>query len=167
MAMEFGWTPVGTREESEESPFTEIWQEEGSGTLISFVHDSLLGIDYLLIRGTDAAKLTQQIQSKISTYTRQSIFDELRQTGDRETCIAGLYRASLIGGKREERDLFEAIASLAEDSDPEVRHAVIVAGAYLAEWPSMRALLLRLRDDDPEETVRRDARTVLEALPSI
>ncbi|MYZ35115.1 MULTISPECIES: hypothetical protein [unclassified Streptomyces] len=161
--MDLGWLPLGVRSDTDDTPFEEIWLDEEFDVQIRYVEDLALDLDYLILEGPDIIAVERKVYSSFLVHSRGDVMDELRAASAREARIASVYRAAVLGGEQEDPDLFGIMTRLANDPERDIRHAVIVAGAYL-EWLCFRPLLDRLRENDPEESVRRDAGTVLDAL---
>src|SRR5262245_12367787 len=146
---------------SETRPFEKIWLTPDEQTAIHYIEDFLLGINYLLIQGAEADQVAQQARATIETYSNADIRQMAQQAKGRDDNIRAVYYAAIAAPLQYDESFFKIFQQAFAHENPDVRSAGVVASGYV-EWPEFREPLEKLQQSDPDETVREDARVMLE-----
>jgi hypothetical protein len=156
-----GWFPYGPPHESELS-YERRWEAEG-GAIVTWVHDHLLDVRYVHVRGGDREAVERKVRATLPVLGRDDIHRRFAQASDQHSWIRAIYYAAAFADDSFDPDLFALFEKAMAHADPEVRRAAVFATTYPA-WTEFRPVLERLRAEDASEEVRHDADVTLDAL---
>jgi hypothetical protein len=147
-----------------EVPEREVWEVMNGGTVITFLGDPIVGLRYLVIDGAEQENIRDLVMDRLPCWTHQEALDFLSRASGRDEKIHGIYLASVSAPPHEQEPLLAKFRELAHDVDPDIRNALLVGIGYLGSWPSLRALATDMKNNDPDENVRRDAGYLIEGI---
>ncbi|MFF3455050.1 hypothetical protein ACFYXH_12080 [Streptomyces sp. NPDC002730] len=134
------------------------------GIVLQYAVDSRSRCSVFVIIGSPEDSV-QRLQESIERNLQPWTLKELNTAVDRAEGREDLYRAVLragVGAPREfDRKFFKRIKKSILDSDARIRSAGIWATAY-SRWPEFVPLLTDVSQQDPVESLRRDARIILD-----
>jgi hypothetical protein len=160
IAWQEDWELFDIIKQDEHNPFRKIWVTRNEQSGIHYIEDFLLELPYLEIKGENQEKLGDVIRSKIGIYDLDELHADIQNSKTSDQLIAAIYRlgAALYGDYNAE--LFHDFEHCFSHPDHEVRKAGIFASIYVG-WKEFKEPLERLRDEDPDESVKKFATTTL------
>ena len=159
LAMENGWVLIGTKVADDLAPYRTVWDDEVSGTEVSYVWDDLVALAYVSLRNGQTSVAETVIRSALGTFQLGDILNDLAAGETGHAAVEAVCRIAVL---RPDPDawILSHLSRLAHSSDKMVRTAVVTAIGYL-EWPQLLVLLNEIRAADPDSAVRREAGIVL------
>ncbi|RVX44883.1 hypothetical protein EDD27_7648 [Nonomuraea polychroma] len=128
--------------------------------LLSDELSDMCALSVLMEDRAAGAEFERLLIEHLNPLTRQELLEPIISRIDPSERMMRLMRLVLGAPAYYDQEFYEPIAQLAEDPDPRVRDAVVLACGYL-EWFQLRAILRRMADQDPHPEVRRDAMNTL------
>ncbi|MFI6007772.1 hypothetical protein ACIBAG_02920 [Streptomyces sp. NPDC051243] len=157
------WRIQSVTRESE-SPQRQVWATRDGGTVITFLEDPYLELRYVVVQGAQVAEVAQIIRSSLACWTIEEALEFLRQSHTSDEKIHAVYLTAASAPVDEDPQVVAALQDIARDQDAEVRQALLVGMGYLAGWPIVRSIAHSLKENDPNDDVRRSAEYLLEGL---
>jgi hypothetical protein len=159
------WNITGATRE-DESPTRFSWETIDGEAEIVYLEDPYIGINYALIKGNSVLSVSDDIRSALDCWSFAEAVSLAAGSADRDAKIRGIYVGALSASRNERDRLVSVFQQLTEDADPDVRHALLVGIGYVGADARLREIAEELRDNDPDDEVRRDAALLLEGLGS-
>lgn len=157
------WNITGATRE-DESPTRFSWETMNGGTEIIYLEDPYIGINYLLVKGDSVISIAEDVRSTLDCWSFEEAVLLATGSTDRDAKIRGIYISALSASRNERHRLVSAFGQLSGDADPDIRHALLVGIGYVGPDPRLREIAEELRDNDPDDGVRRDAGLLIEGL---
>lgn len=136
--------------ENEESPEF-IWRLR-RGT-VSLVKNSTLMRDYFVIDSPDQDDVTAAIQAEFPCYDLSEIVARLVNATSSDERIAALHLVAAAAPRSYDETIFHSIERNAEESQPKVRLAAVVAANHLS-WKHLRSVVEQRCESDESEVLR-------------
>lgn len=138
----------------EEYPFKDnsphqIQWKYGNDTVVVFVEDFLLELNYLVVQGSDEEIVKQQVVNGLEIYTEADIFRLNSEDFDSRTAGILIKVASLIAPKVFDQGFFELFLKTFNFKDTDVQRTAVFAVNYIP-WIQFRAALLNIKNIYPE-----------------
>lgn len=140
-----------------------IWVTEDGTTFLSYVEDRAIGLRYLSLQGKDAEQLAERIEKIVPIVTPESVYAMLHGATSRDEWITAIYHAAAVSSGDLDRGLLAGFQKAMMHPDADVRKAALFAASYPG-WEELREPLERMRDSDPDHSVRVMAGMTLNAL---
>lgn len=162
-AWDRNWNITGATRE-DEAPTRFSWETVDGGTDIVYLEDPYIGVNYLVITGDSVVPVAEDVRSGLDCWTFEEASSHASGSADRDAKIRGIYIGALSASRGERDRLVSTFQQLAGDPDPIIRHALLVGIGYVGPDARLRGIAEELRDNDPDDEVRRDAELLLEGL---
>jgi hypothetical protein len=162
MAWERNWILLDLQAE-EAGAYVDSWTTQDRRTEIHHVDDRPIGTRYITVRGGDVEVVERQVRVDCPIWSFTEALSSLRQAHNRSDTLIALYAAVLTAPAEEDDTLVDEFRTLADDTDPELRQAVVVATGYLP-WGALRNMVHKMSVSDPDPHVRKNARILLRGL---
>ncbi|MFE7525834.1 hypothetical protein ACFU7Y_08925 [Kitasatospora sp. NPDC057542] len=160
LAEEAGWDLHSTSESSNGSPFQKIWLTPDRGAAVYWIEDDLLQVRYFLIAGLDREPTVEFVRRRIDVHDNETMTELFDSTRDGVALMNALRMLSVHCYGPFDPDMFALFRWSMNDPEPLVRRiAVFCAGRV--DWEELHPLFVFLREHDPEEKVRDQARAVI------
>lgn|SRR5262245_99456 len=140
-----------------------IWITEDQSTFLSYLEDRAIGLRYLSLQGKDSEELAEKIKQMIPVVPLDTVYKMLEEAKSRDEWIAGIYHAAAVSSEELDSRLLNYFEKAMAHPEPDVRKAAVFAASYPG-WRELRDPLEKLRDHDPDPTVRTMADMTLNAL---
>lgn len=164
-AWDRNWNITGATREGE-SPTRFSWETIDGRTEIIYLEDPYIGINYVLIKGDSVLPVADDIRPTLDCWSFDEAISLATGSTDRDAKIRGIYVSALSASRSERDRLVQVFRQLAGDADPDIRHALLVGIGYVGPDSRLREIAESLRDNDPDDNVRRDAGLLIEGLGS-
>ncbi|MEU4195260.1 hypothetical protein AB0E69_25400 [Kribbella sp. NPDC026611] len=145
-AAELDWVP---RQNGE----LDTWSTSDLETSIRHVTTHPTGLPYLIVQGPDAVLIEYQALGLLGSWSLAEALTALAVAPPGPDRRTALLRVALAAPRTPHPNVEGDFVLTAADADPATRRAVVDAVGYL-RWPSLLALVERLRTTDPDPTVR-------------
>lgn len=99
----------------------------------------------------------------IARWTSPDAVVAIQEANNRNDKLRAIYAAVLSAPAAEDAAVVDALCPLVDDPDPGIRQSLIVATGY-RPWPGLISMVRELRDRDPVDHVRENARILLEGI---
>jgi hypothetical protein len=147
-------------------PGEHVFQPKGTQMTVHFVDDFISEVKYFILKGEDLdqlAAVADEIRNALPTYSDDEILElyPSAKSGEerlRAICLTGIGSFGDFNDK-----VFDIFRSAFAASEPQVRLAAIDMSAYTG-WPEMIDLIIPLRDNDPDEWVKKSAANMVQAM---
>ncbi|WP_433508943.1 hypothetical protein ACQP2T_33835 [Nonomuraea sp. CA-143628] len=143
--------------------YLHTWHACDGNVVIRYIEDPLTGLNFITLRGDTAGEVSRDITSLCPTWTYAEALGALQGATARDDRLTTAYAAALTAPPEQDPMLVEAFRAMAADPDQGIRQAVVVATGY-CPWPALVEIVRRLRDTDPVEHVRENARLLWDGL---
>jgi hypothetical protein len=162
VALDAGWVLIGTKPADDLAPYRTVWDDEESGTEVSYIWDDLVSLAYVSLRYGETAAAEAIIRSGVGTFGLEDMLDDIAAAETGEFAVNAVCRIAVSRPDPDSRILSQ-LRRLAHSSDRMVRVAVVTAIGYL-EWAPLLMLLKEMRAADSDPVVRREAGIVLSGI---
>jgi len=162
VAWNLGWIIWETDEEVSGS-YVDIWLTQDQKTRIHVVDDRPVGLLYFTVHGDNVDLVEERIQENFDLWPFREAISALRDAPGRDEKLIAAYATALTAPVEQSEAVEDAFRELAQDTDPGIRQAVVIATGY-APLSGLIRLVEELRDHDPVEHVRENARILLDGL---
>ncbi len=142
-------------------PANDLWVHGETGIRLHLVDDRIIGARYLFVEGAGVEATVALAHASLATVTGARALAAF-EAAEPAAKVGALYDLG-VAADVDDAGVFRAFERAATDADATVRHAAIVAAGY-ADSPALRKVLGTMVANDPDESVRGDARLMLEAL---
>ncbi|GGN64281.1 hypothetical protein GCM10010112_24330 [Actinoplanes lobatus] len=157
-----GWDMLQVEDPASDT-FVNVWATADGSVEIHLVKDPMVGLDYLTLYGDDVADVQLDIEERSSFWSTGEALREIGRATDRDDRLRAVYTAALSATDAESDAVAEAFRTVSRDDDPGIRLSVVVATGYL-QTPGLVEIVAGLAADDPHDTVRENARILLEGI---
>jgi hypothetical protein len=152
-----------------DQPREYIFGTEYEDTNIHYIFDHKLGVNYLLVKGPEAAQIAQLLREDLFQESPPSIMRRAREANlppaERRRALYNLALDKMEHGF--DQETFDIYTKALKDPDPFVRASAVLGSAYLA-WPELAEPLRPLSTDaEPDETIRKDAALLVGRLDAL
>jgi hypothetical protein len=121
-------------------------------TVITFIEDFLLQLNYLFVQGIDSDIIKQQAINGLEIYTEADIYRlNTEIIHSPEACVL-IKVAALMASKVFHQGIFELFLRAFSSNSPDVQRAAVFAVNYIP-WVEFRETLLRFRDIYPDLSI--------------
>jgi hypothetical protein len=163
-AWDLNWLWWDEVQRTADTPHEVIWKTADDESRIHLIEDFLVGLNYLMFQGKDAAALANDASSKLPVYSKKDIAGLHKDASGRDERIKAVYVAALAASpSKVDRELLALLEAAFKADDSEVRQAAVAASGYVG-WEPLKEELRRLAESDPDEGVKRDAGVMLEGI---
>lgn len=154
-AQELGWRNTRVISGNEETPREIVYETKKPGTVVHWIEDPKIGVDYLAIAGSERDAAAAELRAIREFYSLSEMIVAASEAEPDEKMAAIYYLALLAPDKLDER-VFDIFSRYLRDEEADVRGAAVLAISYVG-WPEFIVPLQPLVTRDPDETVRQDA----------
>jgi hypothetical protein len=159
-----GYVPEKFIDKSADDPFElHFLHPQQVGTLIGYVENSLLGVNYLVIIGPQATSVRHALEKLLPHCSSEDAYERAASDPDLEERMTALFHVALLRGPVPEPRELHLLAELFHHANAKARHAAVLATAFF-EWPAIEPALEELicRETDPQNL--HDAKVVYSRL---
>jgi hypothetical protein len=157
------WRFTEVVKRTDDRPFELVWVTEDEKVSIHYIEDFVLGLSYVLLRGPGLDDVADLISDEVETVPPDEVLDRGRKAESAADMVKAAYLVAAGASSEFDREAFAILERAMEHSDPEARKAGAVASGYV-EWRQCRKPLAHLAMEDPDDEVKRTAKTVLDGL---
>jgi hypothetical protein len=161
-AWEHNWL-IREMGEEEAGALVDTWATADGGTIIRFVNDSPIGLNYVRVHGDAADLVAQQIREDLELWSVSEALDALRKAESLGDKRVALFAAALTAPVTPDHEVVGRLRDAAADPDVNLRRSFVEAVGYLP-WPQLVEHVDELSRNDPDPVVRDDARLLLEGI---
>jgi hypothetical protein len=149
-----------------EEPAEYVYVTRDGGSFLHWIEDHKLGVNYILVNGPATSQIVQILREQLSNFSPAYIMKHVRETElspvDRRMALYHLALDKMDHGF--DQETFDIFSKALRDPDPFVRGSAVLGSAYLG-WPRLAEPLRALANhDEPDESIRRDAATLVNRL---
>ena len=163
MAYMADWILAEILTKNRERPHEQVYEDREDGTLIHYIRDWLLGVDYLLVPAP--SRQAARIRKELHVVSLKEALAMVEAARTPEALRRAFFFAVLASTAPNPRvlALFERLLA-----SPEIklRRAAVLAAGY-AEWKELRPMLARAAAEDRRKQVREEAGLMLEGLEQV
>lgn len=136
------------------TPFKLVYANDDNKTRVSYIEDGVLKLNLIFIEGNEREEMAQLIKKNVGIVLPETAVESGLRAKTEAEAVDAVYRiaATAPPASKFDTDTYEALSQLAAHEAPAVRHAVLIAAAYL-QWAELVDILESLADD-PDEGVR-------------
>lgn len=156
------WDVHRIQKRTEDTPFEVTWIDPEAGTLVHYIRDFLLEVEYLVVEGPRAEAVARMLETRLKVVSLDDALRMARDGATREDRIGGMYYA-VLASRGAEPPAVDLVTEALEDADVDVRRAAIFAAGY-AEWSELDPALARVAREDVDPEIRSDAAAMIEGL---
>jgi len=149
--------------EEEAGALVDTWATADGATIIRFVNDSPIGLNYVRVQGDAVDLVERQIQENLEIWSISEAIDALRDADGPAAKRLALYVVALTAPSTPDDEVVGRLREAAADPDVSVRRSFVEAVGYLP-WPALVEHVDELRRNDSDPVVRDDARLLLEGI---
>ncbi|MBA3462935.1 MAG: hypothetical protein H0T46_23470 [Deltaproteobacteria bacterium] len=154
---------------SGDQPAERIYATRDRATQIHWIDDHKIGVVYIYVQGPKTSKIERLLRQKLVHHPSKLILERARDAklapADRRDALYHLALDKMQHGF--DQETFDIYKHAMQDPDPFVRGSAVLGSTYLG-WPQlaepMRALATA---DEPDESIRQDAATLVERLDKL
>ncbi|GAA0432903.1 hypothetical protein FHR83_003773 [Actinoplanes campanulatus] len=157
-----GWDMLQVEDPASDT-FVNVWATADGSVEIHLVKDPMVGLDYLTLYGDDVSDIQLDIEERSSFWSTEEALREIGRATDRDDRLRAVYTAALSATDAESDAVVAAFRTVSRDDDPGIRLSVVVATGYL-QTPGLVEIVADLAASDPHDTVRENARILLEGI---
>jgi len=158
MARRIGLGPCELRD-CGDLPLCMAWPTPDGRTVLNWVFDGTVELDYLIVDGAAADELTRRVAREVAAAGWRDLLVELR-LGDRDELVTALFRLVIAAPAEPEPEILRLLEEVGRHPDPAVRRAAYVSTEYL-DWPALELLLVRAATNETDAEARELARELL------
>lgn len=142
------WQLVAEYPFKDNSPHQIQWQY-GNDTVVVYLEDFLLELNYLVVHGNDEDAVKNQVVNGLEIYTEADVFRLNSEFVDSQTATILIKVASLIAPKTFDEVYFELLLKTFHFKDTDVQRTAVFAVNYIP-WIQFRTALLNVKNIYPE-----------------
>jgi hypothetical protein len=158
----YGWRIVREAAgDNYRTAFEQIRVTPDGSTAIHYLADPTPKERFLLIYGPQTRAVAFNVGRSFETESSTDVFERVREAASDDEKAAGAYQLAVVFRSYND-EAMNLLRSFYDGGVAAVRYAVINALGY-AGWPESRALLERIANDDPEPSLRENARAIVDA----
>jgi hypothetical protein len=164
LAWQQGWTLTAKIDENRAAqiPFELTWRTSEPSVRVHLIRDFVTGLSYVVVDGPSRRDVVDLIRQTIPMVTLEDVLAEIedpsRNESPRDAYRLGIVAPLNVADVR----VTGGFRRLFTSPDPDVRKAAVWASSY-TKWRDLRREIEALAQDDPDQEVRLDARTMLAA----
>lgn len=159
---ELGFGPREVFESTEALPVTETVFADASGRVVHDIRNAQLDVRYLEL-GEDDSPLASQLAARLPHISSERTLERLTSALSTPDRIRALFWVALTAPRDVSSEIVAALSLALADEHVDVRHAAILACAYVG-WPTLSLLLEPIATEDPDPTNRADAARLVKTL---
>lgn len=160
VATAMGW-PLIEEITKETSPTKLQWASHDRLSLIEYIDDPLIGIQYLRIMGEGVAAIAKLTTVSRVAYTASQVLARARDAVDLPAQALGVREAAIAAPRAFDERFYDVVVAGSRHAHPGVRKVAIQAFLYLS-WRELVPMLEELERSDPEPGLRKYARIAIE-----
>jgi hypothetical protein len=141
----------------------DTWATADGKTVIHFVKDRPIGLEYVRVYSESADLIEQQIREDLDIWSAAEALDALRDADSPDGKRLAVYVVALTWSSTPDDQVIARLREAAADPDVNVRRSFVEAVGYLL-WPALIEQVDELRRDDSDPVVRDDAGLLLEGI---
>lgn len=165
IALQNQWVLFTLFPETEHNPYELIYLNTAQDTAIHYIEDTFLQLSYILIRGDQAKKVLQQVESLIPIYPEYEIVELLEKSQTVEDQVLSLYYAAVTASDSFYEYYFERFRTALQSTEVELRHAALIGIGYIG-WIEFKPLIQQLLNSESVSDLRHNAQLLLEGFAS-
>ncbi|MDQ0759473.1 HEAT repeat domain-containing protein [Streptomyces canus] len=139
----------------------DVWTTVDGRTEIRSVEDRPIALFYFTVHGDNRDRVIGEIEEACPVWHFEDAVAAMGRASSRDEKLVAVYAAALSATSDDRQEEISLLRSLAQDSDPALRQAVLVATGYLG-WPELISLVEEIGQNDPEEFIRHNSAILLE-----
>lgn len=163
LAGDMNWLLARVIEGDAKTPAEFIVSTQDRGTFVHWIKDPKTGLVYLAVLGDKREEVAAVVRDNFESFSLAEAVDRAKAATGRADRMRAIYQLALLAPDAVDDQIFDIFRSFATDSDAELRGAMILAVSYVG-WPRFTELLTPLAETDPDDSVRQDAATLIEAM---
>ncbi|MFB7281453.1 hypothetical protein ACFCZV_30645 [Streptomyces hydrogenans] len=136
-----------------------IWVTGDETTAMQWVHEDLLDVSYIAVRGAGAAEWAERIGQVVPLDGPELIRGRIVSERDTDSLIDGLFRAAVVACHGFDETVFSLLRWASYDPDPLIRRSALL-GVSIVRWTEFSTLLDDVATNDPEGDIREQAARV-------
>lgn len=159
------WAIWDEIQRDEKHPYEIIWAADDDGeTLVSYIQDFIVGMDYLLIRGENVSEVVNDVKVLFDKhmYTKMEVISLWKRSSSRNEKIKSIYQVAVIASSEFDEEIYSIFQNTASETDKDVRLAAVWGMSYIA-WPEIQFLVNRYATEDPDAEVQDVAKSLQQA----
>lgn len=158
------WLLWGENQRSDKAPYEIVWISDSQHTTIHFIDDHLIGLKYLVIKGTKVDEVTEFVlhlfPSKL--YRQSDIFQMLENASMVQDRIQAIHHVGVAAPSEFDPMFYKVFEQELQSSDPAIRLAMILVLSYV-DWTEVKKLVKTIAVSDLNPEVREAASNLLES----
>ncbi|MDJ1471068.1 HEAT repeat domain-containing protein [Cytophagaceae bacterium DM2B3-1] len=161
---EYDWFIWDEIQRTEKQPYEIVWAADDEGkTLVSYIQDFIVNMDYLLVRGENVLEIAPEVRSLFQQriFTKEEILHLWSQAQTQNEKIKSIYQIGVSASSTFDPDIYAIFETLVNESDNEVRLAAVWSMSYIA-WPQIQELVTQYAMSDSDSEVRDVAQALLQ-----
>jgi hypothetical protein len=155
LAERSGWRRMGVLPRKTTQMFEVIWQSPDESSVIRFIRDHLVDVEFMVFQGPQARALRELVAAALPIFDFASCLEMAHDDDPDERALALPFLAVLSPGVCD-AELLELFWRLSGDEHDKVRLALLQALSRIA-WPELRPVARKMAQEDPVERFRRRA----------
>jgi hypothetical protein len=141
----------------------DIWTTGDEQTQIDVVHDDVVSLRYMVVKGDDEKGTVAGIREMLDTVSSADAVKSYERASSAPDKISALYLLGVASGDDPSNDAVATFKRALKDDEEDVRAAAIVAIGYVGGTDLTKALE-DAAENDESEAIRKDAKLMLEGL---
>lgn len=161
----YRWNWIDLFEETDTSPRTFFFEEDGTNVYLREEHRSYFNAKYFYLEGEDIEEVLQTLKNDIPLLSSEDLITQLREQNDNKERGSAICQLGILWcGQPFEPQIYEVFEKVLEQEKSEVK----IAALYGMAWTCWKEIipLVKLALKDHDEEVSRIASLFLEGLSS-
>ena len=140
-----------------------VWSLPDLDATVRYVPDAATDVEFFVVEGKDRTAAAKVLEDKIDMLEPGEFKDYLGEFHSADGVRQGLYTVATAAPEASDAAVVKLLSGYLEDDDPLTRRTVLVAMG-ITRWKDFIDPIERVRNDDPDEKVRKGAEAALQAL---